>query len=296
MNRQTKSEKIFSIVNNVLMFVFIIIMLYPIVNQIAVSFSSDSAIMSGMVTVWPVRFTTIAYRDVLFDKNFLNAMKNTALFTVFCTFIQMMLTMLFAYPLSKKNLKGRSPIMTVLVFSMMFGTGGLIPNYLLIQNMGLINSYWSLILPGAISIWNVIIFKNFFQQLPESLEEAAQVDGAGVWRVFFQIVIPLSKPVIAALTLFTAISAWSTFFNALIYITDTDKKLLQVYLNDILQANIVPQGQQMSDAAMAADAEKVNSDALKAASLICTMLPVTLIYPFVQKYFMAGLMIGSVKG
>ena len=297
MKRQTKSEWMFNIVNNILMAVIIFIMLYPVMNQIAVSLSSDSAILSGKVNLIPKNFTFVAYKDVLMNKSFLNALKNTVFYTVICTVIQIMLTMMFAYPLSKKFLKGRNTIMTALVFSMMFGTGGLIPNYLLVEKLNLVNSYWALILPGTINIWNVIVFKNFFQQIPESLEEAGRIDGAGVWNLFFRIVIPLSKPVIAALTLFTAIGAWSTFFNALIYITTPDKKLLQVYLNDILQANIIPSTQQ-TDAIVieTIEVERVNGDALKAACLICTMLPVTLIYPFVQKYFMAGLMIGSVKG
>lgn len=295
MKLQTKTETVFGIVNNIFLGIVTIIMLYPIVNQIAISFSGNAAIMSGQVNIIPKDLNLNSYREILADKNFIHSLKNTLLYTVFATFIQVMLTMIFAYPLSKKELKGRNVIMSLIVFSMMFGTGGLIPNYILIQKLGLVDSYWSLILPGAISIWNVIVFKNFFQQLPESLEEAAKVDGAGVWMVFFRIIIPLSKPVIAALTLFTAVAAWSTFFNCLIYITSPEKKLLQVYLNDILQSNIVP-AQQTDVVLDTMTGETANGDALKAACLICTMLPVTLIYPFVQKYFMAGLMIGSVKG
>lgn len=297
MKRMTKSERVFNIINNIFMAFILIIMIYPIVNQIAISLSSDSAILSGKVNLIPKGFTLVAYKDVLMDKSFVNAFKNTVLYTIAYTVIQIIFTMSFAYPLSKKNLKGRSTIMTILVFSMMFGTGGLIPNYLLIKNLHMVDTYWALILPGAINIWNVIVFKSFFQQIPDSLEEAGKIDGAGVLTIFIRIVLPLSKPVIAALTLFTAIAAWSTFFQALIYVTSPEKKLLQVYLNDIMQANIIPSAQQgdvLSNAM--SDMEKTNGDALKAACLLCTMLPVMAIYPFVQKYFMAGLMIGSVKG
>ena len=297
MKRMTKSERVFNIINNIFMAFILIIMIYPIVNQIAISLSSDSAILSGKVNLIPKGFTLVAYKDVLMDKSFVNAFKNTVLYTIAYTAIQIIFTMSFAYPLSKKNLKGRSTIMTILVFSMMFGTGGLIPNYLLIKNLHMVDTYWALILPGAINIWNVIVFKSFFQQIPDSLEEAGKIDGAGVLTIFIRIVLPLSKPVIAALTLFTAIAAWSTFFQALIYVTSPEKKLLQVYLNDIMQANIIPSAQQgdvLSNAM--SDMEKTNGDALKAACLLCTMLPVMAIYPFVQKYFMAGLMIGSVKG
>ena len=297
MKRTTKSEQVFNIINNIFMAVILVIMLYPVVNQIAISLSSDSAILSGKVNIIPKGFTFVAYKDVVMDKNFVNAFKNTFLYTIAYTVIQMIFTMSFAYPLSKKNLKGRSVIMTVLIFSMMFGTGGLIPNYLLIKNLHMVDTYWALILPGAINIWNVIVFKSFFQQIPDSLEEAGKIDGAGVLTIFIKIVLPLSKPVIAALTLFTAIAAWSTFFQALIYVPSPEKKLLQVYLNDIMQANIIPASQQgdvLSNAML--EAEKTNSDALKAACLLCTMMPVMATYPFVQKYFMAGLMIGSVKG
>jgi len=297
MKRTTKSEQVFNIINNIFMAFILLIMIYPVVNQIAISLSSDSAILSGKVNLIPKGFTFVAYKDVVMDKNFVNAFKNTFLYTIAYTVIQIIFTMSFAYPLSKKNLKGRSTIMTILIFSMMFGTGGLIPNYLLIKNLHMVDTYWALILPGAINIWNVIVFKSFFQQIPDSLEEAGKIDGAGVLTIFIRIVLPLSKPVIAALTLFTAIAAWSTFFQALIYVPSPEKKLLQVYLNDIMQANIIPSSQQgdvLSNAML--ETEKTNSDALKAACLLCTMMPVMAIYPFVQKYFMAGLMIGSVKG
>ena len=297
MKRTTKSEQVFNIINNIFMAFILLIMIYPVVNQIAISLSSDSAILSGKVNLIPKDFTFVAYKDVVMDKNFVNAFKNTVLYTIAYTVIQIIFTMSFAYPLSKKNLKGRSIIMTILIFSMMFGTGGLIPNYLLIKNLHMVDTYWSLILPGAINIWNVIVFKSFFQQIPDSLEEAGKIDGAGVLTIFIRIVLPLSKPVIAALTLFTAIAAWSTFFQALIYVPSPEKKLLQVYLNDIMQANIIPASQQgdvLSNAML--ETEKTNSDALKAACLLCTMMPVMATYPFVQKYFMAGLMIGSVKG
>mgnify|MGYP004665797023 FL=1 len=180
---------------------------------------------------------------------------------------------------------------------MMFGTGGLIPNYLVIKNLGLVDNYWGLILPSAFNIWNIIILKNFFQQIPGEIEESALIDGASNLKIFALIMLPLSLPSLAAITLFTAVAAWNTFMNALIYINDPNKKLLQVYLNDVLQANTVPTESANSSMIMA-DAAKstVNSDTLKAATLMCATLPILLVYPFVQKYFMAGLMVGSVKG
>ena len=299
-NRKTKwsSEKTFELVNNLLMAGVVVVMLYPLLNQVAISFSSNEAIMAGWVTVLPKGFNLKAYESVIKDRQFIRSFKNTVLLTLAQTVISLIFTLLFAYPLSKKRLKGRNFIMSMLVFSMMFGTGGLIPNYMVIKNLGLINSYWSLILPGTIGIWYTIVFKNFFQQLPESLEEAARVDGAGVFTVFSVIVLPLSKPVIAAIGLFIAVGAWSTFFNALIYITDPNKKLLQVYLNSVLQAVNRPLSdeQQAMAGTIQSVSNVINSDAVKAACLICTILPIMAVYPFLQKYFVSGLMVGSVKG
>ncbi len=290
---KSRGEKIFDAVNNIFMFLIIIVMLYPMINQIAISFSSNSAIISGKVSVWPIQPTLDAYREIVADKNFFRSMGNTVFFTITATVTQIVFTSIFAYPLSKKHLKGRSVIMSLLVFSMMFGTGGLIPTYLLIRNLHLIDSYAAIILPGAISIWNTIVIKNFFQQVPESLEEAAIIDGAGILRVFVSIVLPLSVPVLAAITLFAAVWAWNVFFEGIVYITSPSKKLLQMYLNDILQANI---GSQTGPNTTNNDGQILNTESLKAAALICTIAPIIMVYPFVQKYFMTGLMIGAVKG
>ena len=265
-------------------------------NQIAISFSSNKEILAGNVGLIPKGFTLIAYENVIKDRQFINSFKNTVLYTICCTLIQMLWTMITAYPLSRKKLKGRNAILTILIFSMMFGTGGLIPNYMLVANLGLLNSYWALILPGAVNIWNVILFKNFFQQMPESLEEAARVDGAGIFRTFLVIVLPLSKPSIAAIGLFTAVNAWSTYFEALLYITDRNKKLLQVYLSSVLQASIKPDSPEMIETGVNNIEAIANGDALKAACMICTVVPIMLVYPFLQKYFVSGLMVGSVKG
>ena len=253
--------------------------------------------LAGKVSIWPRGFNLDAYRKLVLDSRFFMVMKNTIWYTILNSVFSMLIMTVFAYPLSKKHLKGRQVIMTLMVFSMMFGTGGLIPNYLVIKNLGLVDNYWGLILPSAFNIWNIIILKNFFQQIPGEIEESALIDGASNLKIFALIMLPLSLPSLAAITLFTAVAAWNTFMNALIYINDPNKKLLQVYLNDVLQANTVPTESANSSMIMA-DAAKstVNSDTLKAATLMCATLPILLVYPFVQKYFMAGLMVGSVKG
>lgn len=290
---KSRGEKIFNVVNVIFMFFLILIMLYPLVNQIAISFSSNSAIVSGKVSLWPVQPTADAYKEIISDKNFFRAMNNTVVFTIFATVVQVACSAIFAYPLSKKHIKGRSVIMTLLIFSMMFGTGGLIPTYLLRRSLGLLDTYAAIILPGAISIWNTIVIKNFYQQVPVSLEEAAIIDGAGIMKVFITIIIPLSVPVLAVMTLFAAVWGWNVYFDGIVYITSPAKKLLQMYLNDILQANVdLQSGPNTSNN----EGQILNSESLKAAALICTIAPIIAVYPFVQKYFMQGMMIGAVKG
>lgn len=290
---KSRGEKIFNVVNVIFMFFLILMMLYPMVNQIAVSFSSNSAIVSGKVSLWPVQPTLDAYKEIVSDKNFFRAMNNTVGFTIVATIFQVACSAIFAYPLSKKHIKGRSIIMTLLIFSMMFGTGGLIPTYLLRRSLGLLNTYAAIILPGSISIWNTIVIKNFYQQVPVSLEEAAIIDGAGIMKVFTTIIIPLSVPVLAVMTLFAAVWGWNVYFDGIVYITSPEKKLLQMYLNDILQSNIDLQGGPNTSNN---EGQILNSESLKAAALICTIAPIIAVYPFVQKYFMQGLMIGAVKG
>lgn len=297
LKRKTKGEIVFDTCNNIFMFFIIIAMTYPFLNQIAISLSDNTSVLAGKVSIWPRGFNLDAYRKLVLDSRFFMVMKNTIWYTILNSVFSMLIMTVFAYPLSKKHLKGRQVIMTLMVFSMMFGTGGLIPNYLVIKNLGLVDNYWGLILPSAFNIWNIIILKNFFQQIPGEIEESALIDGASNLKIFALIMLPLSLPSLAAITLFTAVAAWNTFMNALIYINDPNKKLLQVYLNDVLQANTVPTESANSSMIMT-DAAKstVNSDTLKAATLMCATLPILLVYPFVQKYFMAGLMVGSVKG
>ena len=296
MKRKTKGDVVFDTLIDIFMLIIIVVMLYPFLNQIAVSLSDNSAIMAGKVTVFPQKLNLEAYQKLMGDSRYFLSFRNTVFYTVVCTAISMAVTAAFAYPLSKRKLKGRNMIMSLLVFSMMFGTGGLIPSYMVVKNLGLVNSYLALILPSAVSIWNVIILKNFFQQIPNEIEESAKIDGAGNMITFVKIMLPLAVPSLAALTLFVAVEAWNTFFNALVYINDPNKKLFQIYLNDILNANIVPQGTEAVGRVADTSQAQINSDALKAAALMCATAPILIVYPFVQRYFMAGLMVGSVKG
>ncbi len=291
---KSKSERIFDAFNMIFMCFIIIVMLFPFVNQIALSLSSNTAVLSGKVSLWPVGFNTVAYREVLLDKRFSTAFFNSVYFTILGTLMHVFMTTLFAYPLSRKHLRGRGIIMNILVFSMIFGTGGMIPNYLLIKSLKLVNSYWALWMPSMISIFQMMILKNFFQQIPDSLHESAEIDGARPIRIFLQIMLPLSLPSIAAISLFAAVSYWNTFFNALIYLPGSGKRLLQVHLNDVLQnfaQAASPNGESSS-----VNPNMMARDTVKAATLMCTTLPIVCVYPFLQKYFVKGVMVGAVKG
>lgn len=292
MNRKTTGEIIFDVLNTVLMLLITAVMLYPMLNQLAVSLSSNNAISSGQVNLIPKNFTVQAYKDILVDKNFTRSFLNTVGYTLIGTLLHVAMTMIMAYPLSKKNLKGRNIVMRIMIISMLIGTGGMIPNYLLVKKLHLLNSYAALIIPGMVNCWNIIVVKNFYQQLPAEMEEAAFIDGAGIGYTFIHIVLPLSTPVLATMALFNAVGAWNTFLGAIIYITNPNKKLLQVYLNNVLQ-NVQTNSNAYTGST---GADVISSDSMKAAVLMCSVLPIIAVYPFLQKYFASGLMIGSIKG
>lgn len=292
--KRTTGETVFDSLNIIFLILLMVTMLYPFINQIAVSLSSNKAILMGKVNLWPVELQFRAYKEVIMDVRFITAFFNTVFFTVAEVVMKLFVTTMFAFTVSRKHFKGRNIIMNILIFSMMFGTGGLIPNFILIKQLGLYNTYWALWFPSMLSIWHVIILKNFFQQLPDSLEESAAMDGARPFRIFLQIILPLSLPIIAAISLFTAVAGWNTFFNALIYLSDKKKILLQVHLSNILQVAVVPtSGTEGSDGV---NSQSLVHETIKAATLMCTTVPILCVYPFVQKYFVKGMMVGAIKG
>jgi putative aldouronate transport system permease protein len=291
--KRVTSGHVFDIFNHLFMVLLILAMLYPFLNTVAVSFSGYFPVVAGEVKLWPVGFQIQSYQNVFGDPRFQLAFKNTVIVTIGGTLICTVMTMIFAYGLSKRALKGRDMIMKILIFLMIFGGGGFIPNYLLMKELHLINTFWALWLPSAISVWNTIIFKNFFQQLPQALEESAEIDGASAMRILFWIVIPTSMPVIAAIALFNAVGAWNTFFNALVYLSDKDMILLQVFLRDVVQSIETPMARGEVEIV---NQDNIASDSVKAATIICSTLPILFVYPFLQKYFVKGIMLGSIKG
>ena len=295
-NVSIKKEKVWTgpqIILAIIILAASMICLLPFINVFAVSFSSKAAILRGDVGFWPVEFTTMAYEAIFNDKSMMHALWYTVGITVAYTAIAMVLTILMAYPLTKKRLKGRKFFNLLALFTMYF-SGGTIPIYLNIKELGLLNNAWSLIIPGALSTYNMIILKSFFASLPDSLEEAATIDGANDFQILMQIYIPLSLASLATLTLFYAVGKWNSFQDALYYITDRSLQPLQLKLYNLIK------GSQAVDVAMmeggaSAVATSV-SESIESATIIFATLPILVVYPFVQRYFVSGVTIGAVKG
>ncbi|MDQ6420161.1 carbohydrate ABC transporter permease [Paenibacillus sp. LHD-117] len=264
--------------------------LFPFVNIIATSFSSSRAINAGEVFMWPIGFNLDAYHNLIRDGQLVVAMKNTVIITVVGTALNMLLTVMAAYPLSKSRLKGRNIMLMAILFTMLF-SGGLIPNFLLLNSLDLINTYWSLWLPALISAYNMFVLKSFLEGLPEELEESAAIDGAGEFRILWQIVLPLSKPVIAALTLFYAVGWWNSYMNVLIYIRGTDKLSLMVKLYQMI--DLVSSELLRGEGVMQA---VITPESIRAAAIVFAIVPILCVYPFLQKHFIKGVLLGSIKG
>lgn len=267
--------------------------LLPFINVAAVSLSSKSAILRGDVTFWPVEFTTTAYEAIFKDSSMIHSLVYTVIITVVYTVFSMILTILMAYPLTKERLRGRKFFNFLALFTMYF-SGGTIPIYLNIKELGLLDTPWSLILPGMLSTYNMIILKSFFSALPKELEEAAIIDGANDFQVLLRVYLPLSLASIATLTLFYAVGKWNSFQDALYYISTKAYQPLQLKLYHIIKGS-----QAVDVAAMEGGASTVASsvsESIEPATIIFATLPILVVYPFVQRYFVAGVTIGAVKG
>ncbi|AIQ51395.1 carbohydrate ABC transporter permease [Paenibacillus sp. FSL R7-0331] len=289
------SRKVFILCNAILILAITLACLIPLVNLLARSLSGSQAILANRVKLWPVDFTTEAYSYVMNNSEFWTAVLVTVKRVVIGVPINMLLTILAAYPLSKSDsiFKKRKYYSAYFIFLMVFN-GGLIPTYILISKLGLIDSIWSLVLPGAVPIFNVILIMNFFRGIPEELEESAMLDGASQWTILWRIYIPLSKPSIATVTLFSLIHHWNAWFDGLIYSNFTSNYPLQSYLQTLvvdIQSAILG-----GDLQTIVDVMNVNDINLKAAQIFISIIPLFVVYPFMQKYFTEGLTLGSVKG
>lgn len=289
-----REDRIMYTVVTVLVVLFVLIIAYPIIYVISSSFSSGSAVSSGKVILWPVEFSLTGYKIVFSYKTVWVGYRNTIFYTLAGTAIDMILTTMAAYPLSRKNFQGRGIYMTFFLITMFF-SGGLIPTYLLWVNLKLVNTRWILILNAALSVYNMIIMRTFFQNsIPYELLEAAKIDGITDIGYLFKVVIPLSKAVFAVITLYYAVGHWNSYFGAMIYLRDRELYPLQLVLRDILNASRIDLTE-IDDAEVLKEM-KGAADLIKYALIVVSTVPVMIAYPFVQRFFEKGVMIGSVKG
>lgn len=269
-----------------------LLVLYPIIYIISASLSNSNTVVQGKVWLWPVDFSLEAYKLILKRPEIWNGYKNTIIYTISGTLLNVAITLMCAYPMARKNLRGRGVIMFIFSFTMMF-SGGMIPNYILVRNLGIMNTRWAVILPGAMSVYNMIVCRTFIQtNIPDEMLEAAQIDGCNNTQFFFRMVLPLSKTVIAVLALWYGVSHWNAYFNAFLYLRDKDLYPLQIFLKEILV-----QGEQLGGEDMV-DVENMSTIyvTLKYCIIVVSSVPLFCVYPFVQKHFQKGVMVGSVKG
>lgn len=292
-HRDSRDDRIFYLVNAAVLTAIMLIVLYPLIFIVSCSFSSAHAITSGRVLLWPVEPTIRGYKAVFEYPTVLRGYLNTFFYTAFGTLINVALTMAAAYPLARAQLPGRRGLMFLFSFTMLF-SGGMIPSYLLMKNLGLLDTVWAIIIPGSLSVYNMVVTRTFIQtNIPEELLEAARIDGCSDAKFFFKMVLPLSKTIIAVLALMYASSMWNSYFNAFLYLKTKDLYPLQIFLRQILvQANFDSEMLDPDAVEQMANLQQI----LKYAIIVVSTAPMILLYPFVQKYFEKGVMIGSLKG
>lgn len=294
MRGKTKVKKINSIsfgtiFNYTLLTLLVIVCVYPFLNVVAYSFSSNRAVLSGKITFYPIDFQLDAYQQIITRGQIWVSIRVTAIVTALGTIIGLLLTVLAAYALSKKKLKGRTWITALILFTMYF-SGGIIPTFLVVKNLGMYDNLTALFIPSAISVFNFIVMRTFFQELPESLEEAAHLDGANDITILTKIVLPLSLPIIATIGLFYAVGYWNEYFSALLYIQTPEKFTLQLRLRNLLFA------EELGATGSEGLGQAVMAESLKMTCIVVGTIPILIIYPWLQKYFVKGVMLGSVKG
>lgn len=289
MRKPTKGEKKFYTINYIILSIMAISTLLPFMNVVAVSFSNESAIRMQKVMFLPVGFTLAAFKFTFGNSQFLTSLKVSIFITIVGTFLAVFLTFITAYPLSKPNLKLRKPMLIFFIIPMVFG-GGLIPWFLLIKGLGLYNKIWALILPFLFSTFNILLVKNYLETLPSEVEEAALIDGVNNSQLLFYIVLPMAKPVIATITLFFAVGFWNSYFAGMFLISDPSLKPIQTYLYELVRLTTLPVNQLPPEVAM-----RLTTDSIASANIVISTIPILLIYPYLQKYFVKGLVVGSIK-
>ena len=290
--RESFGDNVLKVVVYTLVTLLSLTCVLPILNVLASSFSSVDALNAGKVTFWPIGWNVDAYKTIIDNGSLLRSMVYSLEVTVIYVVLTLVMTVLCAYPLSQPGLVGKGVIWPIILFTMYF-SGGMIPHYLLIRDLNMLNTMWCLIIPGAISTYNMILMRSFFSSIPDALREAALVDGANDATTLVKIILPLSKSMLATIALFYAVSRWNAVQDGMIYITDPTKYILQVRLKNIILSSTAL-NELMAEGA--SNQTVLQTQQIRSASLIFSMIPVLVVYPFLQKYFVKGVMIGSVKG
>jgi putative aldouronate transport system permease protein len=287
--RESRGYRAFQVVNTVVLLAVVAVTLYPFLNIVAQSFSDETAIRAGEVNLLPEGFNTTTYQLVMSDDMFWRNYQNTVVYTVVATVIAMVLTTCYAYVLSKHELRGRNVLIGIAVFTMFFN-GGLIPNYVLITSLEMKNTIWAIVLPNAISVFNLLVMKSFFENMPRDLEEAAQIDGLTTYGILWRIVLPLSKAVVSTMTLFYAVSFWNSWFAGFLYMDRAELFPVTVYLR-----NLIAGAETATSTGGSGDSLLQVAANIQSVTIVLTVLPILLVYPFIQRYFVSGVMLGSVK-
>ena len=287
------SDKIFDVINATVLTLILIVVAYPLIIAVASSFSSGVALLQGKVVLFPVDFHLEGYKVVVKNKQVLTGLYNSCYYTIVGTVINMVVSILAAYPLSRKDFRPRTFINLMVAFTMLF-SGGIIPNYILVKDLGMYNTRWAMVIPSAMSAWNMILIRNYFQNgIPESLFESARLDGCDDWRYLLNIALPVSLPTIAVVTLYYAVGNWNAFFSGYMYLQSPQLRPLQVILRDIL---LMSQADDIAPTSGEEAQVPALFEVLKYSLVVVSSLPMALLYVATQKYFTKGLMVGSVKG
>ncbi|NMB11907.1 MAG: carbohydrate ABC transporter permease [Firmicutes bacterium] len=285
---RSRGEKVFDVFNHIFLVILAAIMILPFLHVLAKSLSDEAAVMAGYVGIVPIGLNLRTYKYVVNNHEFLRSLYISIMVTGIGTFLHVLITSLVAYPLSRHYLVGRGPITFLFVFTMLF-SGGLIPTYLVVKNLRLVDTLGALIFPGVFSVFNMIILRNFFAAIPDSLEEAAKIDGCSHIGIFFRIILPLSMPAIATVCVYTAVGYWNNYFSALIYINSRNLYPLAMYLRQV----VVDTSSQLVD--LNPEISNLNPQSVRNATVIASTVPILIVYPFLQRYFVTGIMLGAVK-
>ncbi|PLS03205.1 carbohydrate ABC transporter permease [Neobacillus cucumis] len=290
---QTRADKVILTTNGIIMTLIVFAILIPLIYVIMASFTDPATLLNSGITLNPAKWTLQGYSRVFKDGSLLTGFRNSLFYSTAFSIISVTITLFAAYPLSRKDFVGRKVIMTLFIITMFFG-GGLIPTYLLVKNLNMLDTIWAILLPGAVNVWNIILARAYFQGIPNELREAAIVDGTTDIQFFFKILLPLSKPIIAVLVLYQFVAQWNSYFDAMIYLKSENLQPLQIVLRSIL-VQMQPRPGMIQDAQNTAQLQQM-AEMVKYSSIVISSLPLIIIYPFFQKYFEKGVMVGSIKG